>query len=184
MRSMGPTKIKLAISAVGRDDSGAAMVEFAVSLAVLIPLVIGTIDLGLAMYHWSQVNDMAESGALYATTNAQQLYSGPLGGGPFDPSGIISAASNAGPQLAATTSVVGVCSCLPTIPTSCPSTTQFANSNASNPYCYSGGCSTPASDPGESAYVCVKTSYTHNPIITFPFIPAVTLTAISMVKIH
>jgi Flp pilus assembly protein TadG len=181
---MSLARLKSAIASAGRDDSGAAMVEFAISLAVLAPLFIGTMDLGFAMYRWLQVNDMAEAGALYATTNAQQLYSGPVPSGAFQYSFISTAAANAGAGLAgATTTVVGVCSCPPTIPNSCPTTTEFAATNGTSsapaPYC-TATCTTPS----ESAYVCIKSSYTYTPIIAVPYVPTITLTARSMVKIH
>ena len=172
------------VASLRQDERGAALVEFAVSLPVLVALFVGVIDLGAAMYRWMQVIDMAEAGTLYATNNAQQLYSGPVGGGAFPYSNIQNAATNAGSGLVgATVTVVGVCSCLPTIPTTCPSATQFAASNTSNPYC-SAICPSPASDPAESAYVCITTSYAYSPIVAVPFIPAVSLATTSMVKIH
>jgi Flp pilus assembly pilin Flp len=186
---MYPAKLPgRAIASFQKDESGAAMVEFAISLAVLAPLFIGTIDLGLAMYRWLQVNDTAEAGALYATNMAQSLYSGPVGGGAFDEKGSITAAAggsvtnDANFKNNATTTVIGVCSCPPTIPTSCPATTQFAptngTGNAPTPYC------TAACNPSESAYVCIKSSFTYTPLIAVPYLPPITLSATSMVKIH
>jgi Flp pilus assembly protein TadG len=156
------------------------MVEFAISLAVLAPLFIGTIDLGVAMFRWLELNDMAEAGALYATTNAQQLYSGPVPSGAFQYSNISGAAASAGAALTGTTTtVVGACSCLPTIPTACPASTQFGASNATNPYCSNAGCAAT-----ESAYVCITSSYTYTPLIAVPYLPPITFSARSMVKIH
>jgi Flp pilus assembly protein TadG len=177
---MGLAKLRSMIASAGRDESGAAMVEFAISLTVLLPIFVGTIDLGLAMYRWLKLNDMAEAGALYATTNAQQLYSGPVTTGAFQYSLISSAAASAGAGLTGvTTTVVGVCSCPPTIPSSCPSATQFAGSNTPNPYC-TATCTTPS----ESAYVCITSSYTYTPLIAVPYLPPITISARSMVKIH
>jgi Flp pilus assembly protein TadG len=177
---MGLANLKSMIASAGRDDSGAALVEFAISLAVLLPIFVGTIDLGLAMFRWLKLNDMAEAGALYATTNAQQLYSGPVTPGAFQYSLISGAAASAGAALTgATTTVVGSCSCLPTIPNTCPASTQFGASNATNPYCSNAGCAA-----AESAYVCITSSYTYTPLIAVPYLPPITIRARSMVKIH
>ena len=42
-------KLKVVSHSLRCDESGAALVEFAISLLVLAPLLIGTMDLGLAM---------------------------------------------------------------------------------------------------------------------------------------
>jgi Flp pilus assembly protein TadG len=176
---MRPSRFLAAIAAARADESGSTLVEFAVATAILTPITVGLLDFGLAMYDWIEVNNTAQAAALYATTNAQQLYSGPSTPGAFQYSLISGAGTSAGSGSNITTNVVGVCSCLPTVPTTCPSSSQFGSSNASAPYC-SASCTTP-----ESAYVCITSSYTYTPLIPVPYITgSVTLGAKAMVKIH
>lgn len=177
---MRPSRLRAAIAKAKADESGSTLVEFAVATAILTPVVVGLLDFGLAMYDWIQVNNTAQAAALYATTNAQQLYSGPSTAGAFQYSLISGAGTSAGSGSNITTSVVGVCSCLPTIPSACPSTSQFASTNASGAAYCNASCAT-----AESAYVCITSSYTYTPLISVPYITgAVTLSARTMVKIH
>jgi hypothetical protein len=57
-------------------------IEFGFSLLFLFPLVVGTVELGLAVFQNMQVNAAVEAGALYALANG------------FDEPGIIDAVQN------------------------------------------------------------------------------------------
>ena len=65
-----------------RRQSGSVSIEFGFSLALLFPLVVGTVELGMAVFQNMQVNAAVEAGALYALANG------------FDEPGIISAVEN------------------------------------------------------------------------------------------
>lgn len=52
-----------------RRQSGSVAIEFAFALLLLFPLVIGTVELGMAVYQNMQVHAAAEAGALYALAN-------------------------------------------------------------------------------------------------------------------
>lgn len=49
--------------------SGTAAIEFAIGSLVLVPLLIGTTELGIAMYQAMAVYNAVEAGTLYATKN-------------------------------------------------------------------------------------------------------------------
>jgi hypothetical protein len=65
-----------------RGQSGSVAIEFAFTLLFLFPLVIGTAELGMAVFQNMQVNAAVEAGALYALANG------------FDEPGIIAAVEN------------------------------------------------------------------------------------------
>jgi hypothetical protein len=62
-----------------RGQAGSVAIEFGFSLVLLFPLVVGTVELGLAVFQNMQVNAAVEAGALYALPNG------------FDEPGIIAA---------------------------------------------------------------------------------------------
>lgn len=64
-------------------QSGSVAIEFGFSLLFLFPLVVGTVELGMAVYQTMQVNAAVEAGALYALANG------------WDTTGITSAVQNA-----------------------------------------------------------------------------------------
>jgi Flp pilus assembly protein TadG len=49
-----------------RDDEGAAALEMAVMLLVLVPVLLGVLNLGHALFVRVQVQEAAQEGALYA----------------------------------------------------------------------------------------------------------------------
>lgn len=50
-------------------QSGTAAIEFAIGSLILVPLLIGTVELGIAMYQAMAVYNAVEAGALYAMKN-------------------------------------------------------------------------------------------------------------------
>jgi Flp pilus assembly protein TadG len=54
------------VSRAGRDDGGAALLEFAIGLLFLGVLVFGAVDMGRAFFTWNQVKNAAREGAAYA----------------------------------------------------------------------------------------------------------------------
>jgi hypothetical protein len=52
-----------------RRDSGAALVEFALVLPILLLLVFGALDLGKAYNYWIDETQLAHEGARYAAVN-------------------------------------------------------------------------------------------------------------------
>lgn len=52
-----------------RGRAGAVAIEFAFASLLLVPLVVGTVELGMAVYQSMQVHAAVEAGALYALSN-------------------------------------------------------------------------------------------------------------------
>ena len=52
----------------GRDDGGAAVVDFVLVMVVLVPLVLGVIQLGLVLHVRNTLTSAASEGARYAAT--------------------------------------------------------------------------------------------------------------------
>jgi Flp pilus assembly protein TadG len=53
----------------GRDERGAALVEFALVLPLLLTLLLGTIDFGKAFNYWNDQTQLAATGARFAAVN-------------------------------------------------------------------------------------------------------------------
>lgn len=53
----------------GRNERGQSLVELAVSLPVLILILLGTIDFGMAIFSYSILRDAAQEGAFYGSFN-------------------------------------------------------------------------------------------------------------------
>jgi Flp pilus assembly protein TadG len=127
-----------------RSQSGAAMVEFAVVLPVLVFLVIGVIEIGRYMFFGIELAHMAEAGAQYGSlsmANSQNTTA-------------IVAAVNADAPNSGITSVS--VSPSPTctyggVQTPCPSGTEA---------------------PGYTYYVSVKITGTMNSLLNYPGIPS------------
>lgn len=85
------------LSALARDEAGAALLEFALFAGVLLVLTFGIIDFGRALFTANNLTAAAREGARYAavlpnpaasTTAIQQrvaTYMSPFGNAPIDP---------------------------------------------------------------------------------------------------
>jgi hypothetical protein len=84
-----------------RNDSGTVAIEFGLLVPVLLALIGITAELGFAMYESMQVNNAAETGALYAARNG------------YDASGISAAVTGATgtPGITATPAPAQFCGC-------------------------------------------------------------------------
>lgn len=63
---MKHTKNKLKISKLERGQS---LVELAISLPVIILILLGTVDFGMAIFSYAIIRDAAQEGALYGSFN-------------------------------------------------------------------------------------------------------------------
>ncbi|MCC7118869.1 MAG: pilus assembly protein [Anaerolineales bacterium] len=52
-----------------KSERGQSLVELAISLPVILLLMIGAVDFGLAIYAYLSIRDAAQEGALYASIN-------------------------------------------------------------------------------------------------------------------
>jgi hypothetical protein len=80
-----------------KNESGQSLVEMAVSLVLLLLLLSGAVEFGMAFFQFVQLRDAAQEGALYGSMN------------PLDTSGITSrvqGASNSPINLATITPVI------------------------------------------------------------------------------
>lgn len=73
---MKPVKLGTAIlnsakkdSRVGRDERGQSLVELALSLVVILMLLTGAVEFGLAYFQFVTMRDAAQEGALYGSIN-------------------------------------------------------------------------------------------------------------------
>lgn len=55
------------------DESGAVLIETAIVLTLLAPLLLFVASFGVAFYEWSEVNRLVEAGALFVSKNADVL---------------------------------------------------------------------------------------------------------------
>lgn len=58
-------------SSIARRERGQSLVELAVSLPILLLLLLGTIDFGMAIYSYTILKDAAQEGALYGSFDPQ-----------------------------------------------------------------------------------------------------------------
>ena len=54
---------------IHRNERGQSLVELAVTLPILILLLLGTIDFGMAIFSYSMLRDAAQEGAFYGSFN-------------------------------------------------------------------------------------------------------------------
>jgi Flp pilus assembly protein TadG len=64
---MGPLAQKL--KTLKRDESGAALVEFALVIPIVLTLLLGALDLGKAFNYWIDETHLSHEGARYAAVN-------------------------------------------------------------------------------------------------------------------
>jgi Flp pilus assembly protein TadG len=96
-----------------KNESGVALVEFALILPFLAILVFGTIDLGRLYLLWNRVKNSAREGANYAQVNSGQQK--PFGGNCSDPNNVqYRARSESGSSSSGFTITV-----TPTVPNGC-----------------------------------------------------------------
>ncbi len=138
------------------DSGGNSAIEFAFIAPVVILMMIGVVDFGLATWRNMQVHSAAQAGAQYAMAHG------------FNPAGITAAVTNATayPDVTVTPAPNQFCGC--------PSAdgVTAASCTAS---CPTGGAA--------GAYVTVSAQATYTPLLPYPLIPnALTLTAQSTVR--
>ena len=54
-------------------ENGQSLVEFAISLTVILYLLVGAIEFGIALFQYVQLRDAAQEGALYGSLNPIDL---------------------------------------------------------------------------------------------------------------
>jgi Flp pilus assembly protein TadG len=54
---------------VTRNERGQSLVELAITLPILILLLLGTVDFGMAIFSYSMLRDAAQEGAFYGSFN-------------------------------------------------------------------------------------------------------------------
>lgn len=52
-----------------RSESGQSLVELTLGLTVLLTLLVGTVEIGIAMFQYVQLRDAAQEGAIYGAIN-------------------------------------------------------------------------------------------------------------------
>ena len=52
-----------------QHEKGQSLVELAISLPVILLILLGTFDFGMALFSYSIIRDAAQEGALYASFN-------------------------------------------------------------------------------------------------------------------
>jgi len=134
-----------------RGDQGAAIIEFALMMAILFPaLIFGTVEMGSLAYASIELADSAQAGASYAEASFRQSNGWPGSTYPGDLA-VQSAAVAAAPNTTLTTSGVTVgCSCT-------ANGTDLTCNTVTLSSCGSG-----------ILYVTVKTQATVSPIIKLP----------------
>jgi hypothetical protein len=145
-------------TATRAGNAGSAAIEFALFVPLLLILLMGVVEVGLAKYQAMQVSNSAEAGMLYAAKNG------------FDPAGIAAAVSNA-------TGTQGI--------TAVPAPAQFCGcptaGGVSPVEC--GATCADGSPPG--AYVRISAALNHQTILPYPGLPLPsTLTAQSILRLN
>ena len=52
---------------------GQSLVEFAITLPILVLLLLGTVDFGMALFSYSMLRDAAQEGAFYGSFNPTNI---------------------------------------------------------------------------------------------------------------
>jgi Flp pilus assembly protein TadG len=140
------------------DERGNAAIEFAIVLPMLMTMVVGTVDYGIAMTQQMEVQHAAQAGAEFAALHG------------FDSSQISNAVSNA-------TALSGLSvSPAPTQACGCPSGSTISSVSCTDT-CTSGATA--------GTYVTVSAQATYTTILPYPGIPnSFTLTGQSVVRIQ
>jgi len=166
------------------NQSGAILIEAALSFMLLAPILIGLSDLGLATKEWMDVNDLAEAATLFVTTHANKPPTGVsydiYSTNPFNTATITNAlgVGNSGINSnVGTLTVTGSCSC-PSAGAAICSGAPFASAP---PKC-SDTCAVIEGTIDKSAYICISVTHQHQSLFGAGFSPM--LTAKSVVKIY
>lgn len=163
-----------------RDDRGAALVELALTVPLLVLVLVGSAELGRIAYMAIEVESAARAGASYGSVNL---------GTAFDPTDIQQAALNDAPSVPnMTASATTACVC-ETLNTS--SNTASFNPSSGTVSCGSAiitgsACDNTTSTSSESTitYVVVNTSATVDTLLHYPGIPnTFTLTGSSQMRV-
>lgn len=51
------------------SESGQSLVELTISLTILLTLLVGTVEIGIALFQYVQLRDAAQEGAVYGSLN-------------------------------------------------------------------------------------------------------------------
>lgn len=110
-----------------KDETGAAIVEFAVILPLLVLLLVGVMNYGVAWYQWKKMNELMEAIVLYVETpngvsnlsNAQMIGAGSA----IDGASITAAVIAANPDLSSVGTPTYTVKC------GCPSSGNLSLSN-------------------------------------------------------
>lgn len=66
-------KRNMTIHFVSKSERGQSLVELAISLIVLLTLLAGAVDFGIALYSYVSIRDAAQEGALYASIHPTEF---------------------------------------------------------------------------------------------------------------
>jgi Flp pilus assembly protein TadG len=137
---------------------GTAAIEFALAIPILLIVLVGTVEIGFAVYEAMQLYNSAEAGALYASKYG------------FDAGGIANSVTGATGLKGITASPAPVTFC------GCPSAGGVVTATC-GATCVSGGVA--------GTYVRISAAYTHQTILNYPtFGLPTTLTAQSVVRLN
>ena len=145
-----------------RRESGTAAIEFGLLIPILLILLIGTVEVGRAMYQAMQVNNAVEAGMLYAAKNG------------FDAGGIAAAVVNA-------TGTQGITATpTPTLFCGCPNASGVSIKMLCDPP------PPPCADGNPMGqYVQINAALDHQTILPYLGLPLpTTLKAQSIVRLH
>jgi Flp pilus assembly protein TadG len=144
-RRNGSTLLLLAHD-VMRDNRGTPAIEFGLIAPVLMVLLLGVVDFGMAFWDQLQVNAAVQAGASYAVNSG------------FNATDIANAVTNGGPStLAATPAPTQFCGC--------PSATGGVTTASGTPPTCTGTC---ASGGSPGIYVTVNADLSYTSIFPWP----------------
>jgi Flp pilus assembly protein TadG len=149
--------MKTVMGGIRRNRRGTAALEFGLAIPVLLIIITGLTEVGMAGFESMQVKNAAEAGALYASQH------------PTDIAGI----QNAVVTATATTGITAAPA--PTAFCGCPGAAGITAGNCTTA-CPNGNA--------QGNYVRVNASLTHSKILTFPgFANPLVLTGVSTIRV-
>ena len=150
-----------------RDESGTAAIEFALVAPFLLILMVGVVELGVAMYESMQVSAAVEAGILYAAANG------------FDSASISAAVTAAAPMPPAFRAVTATPA--PTEFCGCPDGSGSVANLGTAPPCSTTAC---AGETAAGAYVQVSASLDRLVLLPARWGLPSTFTATAVIRIH